>query len=46
MPRKIKTRVEAIAADESFENLQLKKRIKELEKQLNKPNLKQLHYSG
>lgn len=45
MPRKRKTKEESIAAEESFENLQLKKRIKELERQLKDAELKAIAFS-
>ena len=45
MPRKRKSKQEAIAAEESFENLQLRKRIKELEKQLKDAELKAIAFS-
>lgn len=45
MPRKRKSKQESIAAEESFENLQLKKRIKELERQLKDAELKAIAFS-
>ena len=45
MPRKRKQKLEFIEAEESFENLQLKKRIKELERQLKDAELKAIAFS-
>ena len=45
MQRKRKSKQESIAAEESFENLQLKKRIKELERQLKDAELKAIAFS-
>ncbi|CAN5387746.1 hypothetical protein BH11BAC2_BH11BAC2_25260 [soil metagenome] len=45
MPRKRKSKEESIAAEESFETLQLKKRIKELERQLKDAELKAIAFS-
>jgi len=45
MPRKRKSRQESADAEESFENLQLKKRIRELEKQLKDAELKAIAFS-
>lgn len=46
MPRKRKSKQEYIAAEESFENLQLKKRNKELEKQLKDAESNCILYNG
>ncbi len=45
MPRKRKSKQESIDVEESFENLQLKKRIKELERQLKDAELKAIAFS-
>ena len=45
MPRKRKAKLETNEAEESFENLQLKKRIKELEMQLKDAELKAIAFS-